>query len=328
MNVVFIIFNRPEQTRRVAEAIAWAKPDRLMVVSDGPRPDRPEDRAKIEETRAVIESIDWPCEVNHNYSEVNLGCRKRVTSGLDWAFSLVDEAIILEDDLLPDQSFFPYCVELLERYRTEERVAYIGGYQFYPEMSCVSDSYYFSIYGGIWGWATWRRAWRLHDDAMMEWPALKKNGWIKRIFPGANAAKFFEKTWDSMWEGQNSWGYRWYFTIRKNNMFCIMPRVNLIENIGFGVEATHTTEQPPEHLSRTAGQLNFPLRHPLAIEWHHKADLILTKNGIPQPLGRFGTILNKFTNKHMYGKYLRRVPILGKLWAQSRRKAALISDAS
>jgi hypothetical protein len=314
MNVVFIIFNRPCQTRRVAEAIARAKPDRLLVVSDGPRVNRPDDRAKIAETRAVIESINWPCEVSRNYSEVNLGCRKRVTSGLDWAFSLVDEAIILEDDLLPDPSFFPYCMELLERYRTEERVAYIGGYQFFPELACVPDSYYFSIYGGIWGWATWRRAWRLHDDAMSEWPALKISGWTKRVFPDAYVAKFFEKTWDSMKAGFDAWGYRWYFTIRRNDMFCIMPRVNLIENIGFGEDATHTTDLPPAYLSRKASRMSLPMIHPAKISGNHQADRLIADIGIPRPLGYFKKILKILVNKHLYGRYLRRVPILGRFW--------------
>ncbi len=316
--MVFIIFNRPEQTRRVAEAIARAKPDRLLVVSDGPRVDRPDDQTKIMETRAVIESISWPCEVLRNYAEVNLGCRKRVTSGLDWAFSLVEEAIILEDDLLPDPSFFPYCVELLERYRTEVRIAYIGGYQFFPKLSCVSDSYYFSIYGGIWGWATWRRAWNLHDDAMLAWPALKGAGWPQLIFPKSHIASFFKNTWDAMREGHNSWGYRWYFTIRKNDMLCVMPRDNLIENIGFGQDATHTTELPPDFLARKAGSMQFPMRHPFVIKDNAQADAICAKFIMPRPLGIFEAMINKLTDKHQYGRYLRRIPVLGKLWKQLR----------
>ena len=318
VNVVLIIFNRPEQTRRVAEAIARAKPDRLLVVSDGPRANRPDDRAKIIEARAVIESIVWPCEILRDYSEVNLGCRKRVTSGLDWAFSLVEEAIILEDDLLPDPSFFPYCVELLDRYREESRVAYIGGYQFSPDLSCVPDSYYFSIYGGIWGWATWRRAWKLHEDAMADWPAMKKANWPIRIFPKSHVASFFQKTWDSMYAGHNSWGYRWYFTIRKHDMYCVMPRVNLVENIGFGRDATHTTEEQPDFLSRKAGSMSFPMHHPVVIKDNDQADAISADSIILPSPWMIKIMFRKLANKHLYGMYLRRIPILGKMWKRLR----------
>jgi hypothetical protein len=308
MNVVFIVFNRPGPTRRVAEAIRKAGPSRLLVVADGPRSNRPHDPERVEETRRVIDSLAWPCEIHRRYADTNLGCRRNVTSGLDWAFSLVEEAIILEDDLLPDQSFFPYCVELLERYRTNEQVAYVGGYQFFPGLSCVPDSYYFSIYGGIWGWATWRRAWRLHDDAMTAWPDLKRQGWPQLAFPASYVARFFEKTWDAMYAGHNSWGYRWYFTIRRHDMLCVMPRGNLIENIGFGQDATHTTDTPPDYLTRKAGSMAFPLCHPSAVTANSTADATLAAATVPRLPGKASSVLGRLANRHAYGRLMGGIP--------------------
>jgi hypothetical protein len=275
MNVVLMIFNRPDLTRRVAEAVARARPSMLLVVADGPRATHPNDSALTELTRKVIDEIEWPCEVIRNYSEVNLGCRKRIVTGLNWVFTIVEEAIILEDDTLPDPSFFPYCVELLERYRQTEKIAYIGGYQFFPGLACVPDSYYFSIYGSLWGWATWRRAWQLNDDAMTDWPRLKRAGWTKRAFPSSDVAGFFEATWDTMRAGFDTWDYRWYFAIRRRDMFCVVPHMSLVENIGFGLNATHTTKSPPDYQSRKACQMAFPLRHPVKIDANVVADKVL-----------------------------------------------------
>jgi hypothetical protein len=319
MNVILIIFNRPDTTRRVAEAIAKARPARLLVVADGPRVNYPEDRAKVEETRKVIDEIDWQCEVLRNYSDVNMTCRKRIVTGLDWAFSIVEEAIILEDDTLPDQSFFPFCAELLERYRHNEEVAYIGGYQFFPDSSCVPDSYYFSIYGSIWGWATWRRAWQLNDDAMKDWPELKKSGWVNRIFPEEHISEFFEKTWDKMWEGFDTWDYRWYFAIRRHNMLSVVPSFSMIENIGFGGSATHTTSQPPEYQLRKAKQMVFPLRHPGGVSSNTAADKILSDAAYFVPPVRWVQSIGRLGNRHFYGMIIRRIPWVGKIWARVLR---------
>src|SRR5687767_13684909 len=161
--VALLVFNRPQATARVFEAVARARPPRLLVVADGPRADRPDDGELCHQTRAIIERVDWPCEVMKDYSDTNLGCRKRVSSGLDWVFSNVADAIILEDDCLPEPSFFPFCEELLERYRDDERVAMIRAGNFLEGRRVASTSYYFSRWFHIWGWATWARAWK-HND--------------------------------------------------------------------------------------------------------------------------------------------------------------------
>ena len=160
--IVFIVFNRPELTRRVFASIREARPSKLLVVCDGPRSGRPDDREKVAAVRQVIANgVDWPCDVRREYSESNLGCRERVVSGLNWVFALVEEAIVLEDDCLPDASFFAFAEEMLARYRNDPRVLHIGGNNFTSDKYHLSHSYAFSRYGHIWGWATWRRAWEL-----------------------------------------------------------------------------------------------------------------------------------------------------------------------
>ncbi len=321
MNVVLIIFNRPDHTRRVAEVIAMARPTRLLVVADGPRTDHPEDQAKVAEARAVIERINWPCEVIRNYSEVNLTCRKRFVTGVTWAFTIVEDAIILEDDVLPDQSFFPFCAELLERYREDNRIAYIAGYQFMPNMACVPDSYYFSIYGATWGWATWRRAWQLYDDEMQDWPKQKRSGWLKKAFPEAYVARFFEKTWDLMLADQANawWDYRWLYSIRRKDLLCICPINNLVENIGFGPEATNTSNKPESYQTHMAESMVFPLRHPGWVSPNTAADKILSDAAYIVPPVRWVQSIGRLGNRHFYGMIIRRIPWVGKIWARVLR---------
>jgi hypothetical protein len=322
LNIVFIIFNRPEHTRRIAKVLAEARPTRLLVVADGPRPHRPEDAALVQQTRDVIDEIDWQCPVDKNYSDVNMTCTNRVVSGLSWAFSIVEEAIIIEDDIVSDASFFKFCSELLHRYRDDERIGSICGYQPVPDMPCVPESYYFSIYGGIWGWATWRRAWRQYDYHMQEWPQQRKSGWLKRAFPHQpHAARYFAKAWDQMLASSSelSWDFRWVYSIRKRELLCICPKVNLTENIGFGPGATNTLESPERHQVIPSSRMEFPLTHPKRVEWNRKADRVVARIAIPRLPTKGEVALRRFTNVHTYGMYLRKVPWLGKLWATLRQ---------
>src|SRR5579871_4386735 len=161
--VALIVFNRPDTTRQVFQEIRRVRPPVLLVVADGPRRDHPEDEQLCRETRAVAEEVDWPCQVLTEYSDVNLGCRHRPASGLDWVFSQVEEAIILEDDCVPHPSFFRFCSELLSRYRDDARIGTIAGTNVQGGRKRGGASYYFSKYPTIWGWASWRRAWALYD---------------------------------------------------------------------------------------------------------------------------------------------------------------------
>src|SRR6266480_8001684 len=178
--VVFIIFNRPTPTAKVFAAIQAARPPKLFVIADGPRANVASDRDNCAAARVIVDLVDWPCEVAKRFANANLGLRRNVAEGLDWVFAQSERAIILEDDCLPDPSFFPFCEELLERYHDDATVGMICGTNLAPRETATNDaaSYYFSRYCYIWGWATWRRAWRCYDREMTEWPSLGKNGWL------------------------------------------------------------------------------------------------------------------------------------------------------
>ena len=178
--VALFLFNRPDATAAVFERIRGARPKTLLLIADAPRVSRPEDVQKCLAARAVVSRIDWPCEVVTNYAETNLGCRRRLSSGLDWVFQLVPEAIVLEDDCLPDPTFFRFCEVMLDRYRDEASVMHIGGNNFRDGPSCA-DGYRFSRYTFTWGWATWRRAWQHYDVHMSAWPAARDSGLLEAV---------------------------------------------------------------------------------------------------------------------------------------------------
>ena len=264
--VVFCVFNRPELAARVFARIRAARPSRLFIVADGPRPGREGEAEKCAEVRRLVEAgIDWPCEVVRDYSDVNLGCGRRVASGIANAFKHVDEAIILEDDCLPDPSFFRFCSELLERYRSEPKVALISGSHHQVTSTREGESYYFCRYGNIWGWATWRRAWQKFDHGMSEWPRWRDSGDFQRHFPDRNVRRFWRRTWnEAAANSHDIWDYHWTFCYIRHGMVGILPRVALIENIGFVSEATHT--RTGNSGSPKPEPMIFPLRHPKAIE--------------------------------------------------------------
>jgi hypothetical protein len=264
--VALFVFNRPATTRRVFEAIANVRPARLLLVADGPRPGKPGEDELCRQVREIVSRVDWPCEVSTSFSDKNLGCGERMISGLNWVFSLVEEAIILEDDCLPDPSFFPYCRELLERYRGDDRVAYISADSLRAEYLKSDASYYFSRIGGIWGWATWRTEWQRYDRHLTDWPKLKKEGMLVEIFDFPQVIAKWTRILDEMHEnrGADTWDHQWLYTTLKNNSVIACPRVNLVANIGFGADATHTVE-PDSRFMVPSSALEFPLKHPASL---------------------------------------------------------------
>lgn len=264
--VALIVFNRPEQTHRVFDVIAKARPSRLMIIADGPRRDRQEEAERCAEVRQIVSKVDWPCELDLNLSDENLGCRRRVITGLNWVFSLVEEAIILEDDCLPDPSFFPFCSELLERYRDQHQIGFIAGFNPLEKKFPFEYSYFFSLVTGIWGWATWRRAWQEYDEHISNWPAIKEAGLLHLLFPDKKVVAYWSRVFDAMYHGTgpNTWDYQWLFTCWTRNWLSVLSGRNLVQNIGFGEEATHTTSIDSD-LKLPPSQMKFPLRHPPAI---------------------------------------------------------------
>jgi len=275
--VTFLIFNRPDTTEKVFEEIRRARPPKLLIVADGPRVDKSGEAEKCRAARAIIERVDWPCEVLTNYSDTNLGCKRRVSSGLDWVFDNVEEAIILEDDCLPHPTFFRFCEELLERFRNDERIMMISGDNFQFGRNRTQHSYYFSHYCHIWGWASWRRAWKYYDIDMKLWPLIRDGMWLNGIFRNRNTVRYWRKIFDSVYQGKiDTWDYQWVFACLIQGSLSILPNLNLVSNIGFGLNATHTTGKSKFSNMQIAA-ISFPLEHPSFILRDDIADIFTEK---------------------------------------------------
>lgn len=260
--VALIIFNRPDTTERVFAEIAKAKPPKLLVVGDGARASREGEVAKVAATRAIINRVNWPCEVLTNFSDTNLGCKIRVSSGIDWIFEQVEEAIILEDDCLPHPTFFRYCEELLERYRDDERIGMISGDNFQFGKMRTENSYYFSKYTHIWGWASWRRAWKNYNVKAFAWPEIRDGGWLKNIVHNSTEEIYWSNIFQSVHDGKiDTWDYQWTLALWAQGMVSVMPCCNLISNIGFGSDATHTHGESI-YSEIPVNEMIFPIRHP------------------------------------------------------------------
>lgn len=261
--VALIIFNRPANTSRVLEAISHAKPKQLLVIADGARTGHPEDAEKCAATRATLNRVDWDCQVLTNFSDINLGCGLRPATGISWVFDTVEEAIILEDDCLPHPTFFPYCDELLDRYREDERVMMVGGVNFMGEFRARFQSYHFSRFGSSWGWASWRRAWQHFDYQMKLWPTVREAKILEQMFPDPVHCQYWQEKFQHVYESNadDIWDYQWLLACWINSGFRVFPEVNLVSNIGFGEDATHTFGEGPYSNMATAG-IELPLRHP------------------------------------------------------------------
>lgn len=268
--VVMIIFNRPDFTQRILDVVRFYEPSRLYVIADGPR--SMEEIIRCEATRSIIGQVDWDCEVSTNYSEVNLGCNARIESGLDWVFDQCDEAIILEDDCLPNATFFDYCEELLGLYRDDERIMAINGSNFQLGQGRTTYSYYFSRYPHVWGWATWRRAWRYFDHKVSLWPTLRETHWLQDILGDRDATSYWRMAFDDVFGGQMTWDYRWTFACWAQSGLVIAPQVNLISNLGFGKGATHAVATNHPYANLPTQKLQLPLCHPPYVVRNRDAD--------------------------------------------------------
>jgi len=275
--VALFIFNRPDTTKKVFGEIRKAEPERLFVIADGPRENVKIDNELCKITREITENIDWDCKVTRDYAIENYGLRKRVSSGLTQMFKSVDEAIILEDDCVPHQSFFPFCQELLERYRDEEKVMMISGNNFLGKLEQKECSYHFSAFNYIWGWATWKRAWGLYDDGMNDWNDLKEGDFLNNIFQDDASVKYFRTIFQEVYEEKiNSWAYRWLYSMLRKDGLSIVPSINLVTNIGFGKHATNTKGPGKSSSVYSSNEIVFPLIHPQNIERDKELDKIIT----------------------------------------------------
>lgn len=273
--VALIIFNRPSKTEKVFEIIRSVKPTKLLVIADGPRANHADDERQCVATRSIIEQVDWDCEVLKNYSDSNLGCSVRPATGIDWVFKQVEQAIILEDDCLPDLTFFRFCGELLEQYRDDERIMHISGNNYSSHVYQSPYSYTFSRYTLSWGWATWRRAWKHFDLGMKHWPEVRDKKLLKNILVDGESLYDWERTLQFVYEGNlDCWDFQWTFACWLRNGMSIVPEHNLVTNVGTGQDATHFQESSPL-LNLPVQPIEFPLKHPPFMLRDFQADRII-----------------------------------------------------
>lgn len=258
--VAMMIYNRADRTARVFKRIMDAEPPVLLVVADGPVEDNGDDRERCRKTRSVTESVDWDCTVYQNYADTNMGIKDRFQSGLDWVFDTVDEAIILEDDCLPNRSFFRFLEEMLEEYREDKRIIDVSGSNHLETWKADIQDYHFTRYGGIWGWGTWADRWELCRHDMKGWEDAEVKEIVKSYHDSQRQQVYLNHLLDMASSGKiNTWDYQWGFTRAANWSLTVTPSKNLVSNIGFGEGATNTTTENSDLASIPTHELDFPL---------------------------------------------------------------------
>jgi hypothetical protein len=259
--ILFLIFNRPDTTQQVFNEIRKAQPTQLFVSADGPRKDRPADKELCKKTRDIIHQVDWDCTVFTRFQDSNGGdCLQGVSDGITWFFSKVDEGIIIEDDRIPNQSFFPFCQNLLEYYRNDSRVLSILGGSWFLDAN-IRESYYLSRYHAVGIFATWKRAWELYDAQMTNWPELRNAGILHEIFHDYKTEQYHDRSFQGTYTGEiKSWDYQWVYSCLLNNGLSITPRCNLVSDIG--VTGTHSIAKNKFHFMPTKELDTFNIIHP------------------------------------------------------------------
>jgi hypothetical protein len=285
--ILYIIFNRPDLMEPSFARIRAARPAQLFIAADGPRLDRAGEAAACAEARRIVEQVDWPCEVKTLFREQNLGCRQSVSSAITWFFAHVEAGIILEDDCVADASFFPFCAELLERYRADERVMMISGDNFLPKSFKKKASYYFSRYPHCTGWASWRDRWQKYADFSASWPAVRESAQLHGAFSSERERRYWLRKFDWCFNGSlDSWATIWSAACWYNGGLTVLPSVNLVQHIGWGEAATHTKAMRTD-IWRAAESMPFPLAHPVDVVRNKRADAFTERflfSGIRPPL--------------------------------------------
>ncbi len=266
--VLFLIFCRPSTTQIVFDEIRKAKPSKLFIAADGPRQDRPGEREKCEASRAVISQVDWDCEVKTLFRDENLGCGPAISEGITWFFEHVEEGIILEDDTKPAPEFFRFCAEMLEYYRNDDRIMEVSG-------TCLPNrfadncqySYFFSDWDHIWGWATWKRAWKHYDYSMKRYPEVAEKGLLLGNYTSIYERYYMEHLLHRAYHENDKvtwWDIQWGFARKINSGLSVVPTKNLVINLGFGEDATNTIDGSQWSAVKIE-KLEFPLKHPVFI---------------------------------------------------------------
>ena len=297
--VLFLVFNRLNTTKQVFEAIRQAKPPRLYIAADGAREIKEDEEKKVKDVREYITSnIDWECEVKTLFREQNFGCKMAVSSAIDWFFENEEMGIILEDDCLVSQSFFWFCEEMLEKYKDDMRVWHISGNNFHFGWKRDQDySYYFSYYGSIWGWASWKSRWNYYDVTIKNYDEIKSKNYLWDIFGNQAEADFRISNFNEIQNGLNTWDFQWAYTRFINNGLSIVPEVNLVKNLGFGEDATHTHSTNDRRADMNVTDIVFPLRYQKFIIRDKKSDDKFFSEFIQSNSNIFRKIIKKVLKK-------------------------------
>ena len=315
--VLFLIFNRPDLTEKVFNVIREVKPSILFIAADGPRQKESNDISNCNKVRDIVRQVDWDCQVKTLYRDRNLGCRVAISSAINWFFENVEEGIILEDDCLPSESFFWFCQELLEKYRNDERVMQINGNNYLFGKKKFMESYYFSKLNGCWGWATWKRAWKHFDEEMKGFSRFKKENQIDNYIANKEISGWLMSYLDEAARPNcGIWSTQWAYTIIIRNGLSISPMVNLVQNTGFGENATHGKNKSFELYSKIVPEEMEQIVHPQFVLPDNEADNIQF-----EIIGRTDPRLlydNRLRLKDIAGKYL---PQPWKVWIKKRINA-------
>jgi hypothetical protein len=295
--VLLIIFNRPKTTKQVFEAIRKVKPKQLFIAADGPRHEKIGEVERCQSARKIATDVDWECEVKTFFRNENVGCGRGPAEAITWFFENVEQGIILEDDCLPSSSFFRFCEELLERYKFDQRIHSIAGTNLLESWKRGDESYFFSMYSGIWGWATWKRSWMCFDYFVSKWQYKEVVDLYKQKISNPVERLHYITALDKTFKRDNVswWDYQWIFSRIINSSIGIIPSVNLISNIGFGDDATHTFNTNSDFSKLVVSELDFPLQHPNAILADTEYDQLISNNCYPTKVEQ--TILSKIKAK-------------------------------
>jgi len=270
--ILFLIYNRPEITKTTFAQICKIKPANLFIAADGPKANDPSDKKKCEDTRNILSQINWECNIKTLFREKNLGYGKAISSSINWFFEHIDAGIILEDDCFPDITFFNFCSELLDYYKSNEQIMMISGDNFQDNIKRGDSSYYFSKYCHVWGWATWKRAWKHYAFNMQRFPDFIKRKTMNTIFSDINMRNRWKDIFYDIYKNKiDTWDYQWVYAIFNNNGLSIIPNLNLVSNIGFGQQATHTTDGSDPYAARQCQSIS-EITHPTSIKLDVEAD--------------------------------------------------------
>ena len=299
--VLFLVFNRPDTTSKVFQMIRQAKPPRLYIAADGPRKNKEGEEEEIAKVRAIVNNIDWPCEVKTLFRDKNLGCKKAISEAITWFFKNEDQGIILEDDCLPHLDFFSYCEILLDYYAEDKKITCITGNNFQDGQRRGDSSYYFSKYNHCWGWATWKRGWQHYQEDLKFWPAWSKSdAWLKHT-PDKVERTYWKKIFNLVYAGKiDSWAYPWLGSSWYQNVLTVTPNVNLVSNIGFGKNSTHTKNKNDKAANMLTEKIGI-LKHPKIIKIDEEADMYDFNNNFGGKKLRFpNNIINVIPRIMMY----------------------------